>query len=185
VQNLLYGTNQVGTGLLDYLGATLETSSNVVEWHARPNPRPLISAGQEAELADDPQALAAIINPTYSSAKEIFFAGKSPSRAASTCLVTNVLWKSEFVSFETIAARDTVASVAQSYSHNWHAFVDGIETPVLRANYAFQALMVPAGTHRVELRYRDRAFQIGSVLSIVSLLGLAYFSRPHRVGNIL
>jgi hypothetical protein len=183
VQNLLYGTNQVGTGLLDYLGATLETSSNVVEWQARSNPRPLISAGQAAELADDPQALAAITNPAYSPAKEIFFAGKSPSRAASTCLVTNVLWKSDFVSFETIAARDTVASVAQSYSHNWHAFVDGIETPLLRANYAFQAVMVPAGAHRVELRYRDRAFQVGSLLSVASLLGLAVFSRRHRVRN--
>ena len=35
--------------------------------------------------------------------------------------------------------------LTQSYYHNWKAAVDGVEVPLWRANYAFQAVEVPAG----------------------------------------
>jgi uncharacterized membrane protein YfhO len=55
--------------------------------------------------------------------------------------------------------------------------VDGQTVPLLRANHAFQAVAVPAGRHELVLRYRDRAFQLGAVLSLGTLAGLALARR--------
>ncbi len=45
--------------------------------------------------------------------------------------------------------------VSENYHPFWRAFVDGEEQPLVRANYAWKAVAVPAGEHRVELRFHD------------------------------
>src|SRR5947207_597791 len=54
-----------------------------------------------------------------------------------------------------------------SYYPGWHAYVDGKEARILAANYAFRAVEVRAGKHRVEFRYRPRSFYAG--LSVTCL----------------
>jgi uncharacterized membrane protein YfhO len=58
--------------------------------------------------------------------------------------------------------------ISQAFYHNWRASIDGRPTPLLRANYAFQALEVPAGRRQVILVYEDRAFYFGALVSLVS-----------------
>ncbi len=60
--------------------------------------------------------------------------------------------------------------LCQAYYHNWQARVDGAAVPLWRANYAFQALEVPAGRHRITLIYKDKALLAGGMISILSLL---------------
>jgi uncharacterized membrane protein YfhO len=69
------------------------------------------------------------------------------------------------------AAKPSLVVVSQTYYHDWHAYVDGNETPLLHANHAFQAIQVPAGTHHVRLIYKDLAFETGAAVSIVAWLG--------------
>jgi hypothetical protein len=67
--------------------------------------------------------------------------------------------------------------VRNSFDRNWHATVDGEPAPVLIADYAMQAVAVPAGAHVVELRYRDGAIGAGLAVSAVawgSLLAAAW-----------
>ena len=45
--------------------------------------------------------------------------------------------------------------VSENYHPFWHAYVDGEERPLFRANYTWKAVAVPAGEHRVELRFQD------------------------------
>ncbi len=45
--------------------------------------------------------------------------------------------------------------ISENYHPFWHAYVDGEERPLFRANYAWKAVAVPAGEHRVELRFHD------------------------------
>ncbi len=45
--------------------------------------------------------------------------------------------------------------VSENYHPFWHAYVDGKERPLFRANYTWKAVAVPAGEHRVELRFHD------------------------------
>jgi hypothetical protein len=65
------------------------------------------------------------------------------------------------------------------YPVGWKAFVDGKATPIYRANYLFRAVMVPAGIHKVEMKFEPRGFFIGKNLSlaanIVTLGGLGFF----------
>ncbi|MDB6036307.1 MAG: hypothetical protein JWM99_148 [Verrucomicrobiales bacterium] len=184
VQNLLYETNGFNAGLLDFVGARLETASNVVEWQARSTARPLVSAGQSVKVVDDTAALKGITAAGFSPGKEVFLNSNSAVLESSTCLVTNFSWKPHLISFNATAAHETIASIAQSYFHNWRAFVDGTETPLLRANYAFQAIVIPTGNHRIEIRYRDNAFLLGCATSLLSIVGLALYSRrrPRVIG---
>ena len=70
--------------------------------------------------------------------------------------------------------------MAQTYYHRWRAFVDDQPATLLRANFAFQAVEIPSGRHRVRLEYVDRAFHLGVAISLAALavclggLGLAW-----------
>jgi hypothetical protein len=55
------------------------------------------------------------------------------------------------------------------YERGWKAFVDGQETPVLRANTVFRAVRVPAGRHVIEQVYRPRALIVGLAISALAL----------------
>ena len=61
--------------------------------------------------------------------------------------------------------------------------MDGHEAALLRANVAFRAVAVPAGTHVVEMRYRPRALPLGLGLSATAvILGLGLMLRS-RLGR--
>ena len=60
----------------------------------------------------------------------------------------------------------------------WQALVNGVPTPILRANYAFRAVRVPAGVSVVELEFRSTSLRVGALLSLVTMvvmsLGVAW-----------
>jgi uncharacterized membrane protein YfhO len=68
-----------------------------------------------------------------------------------------------------------------SYDPGWRATVDGRPVPVLRANVAFRAVSVPAGSHVVDMVYRPPLTMVGLVLSGFSLLviGGLFLRPPH------
>jgi hypothetical protein len=70
----------------------------------------------------------------------------------------------------------------EAFHPGWVATIDGRAAPVLRANLDFQGVAVPAGRHRVALRFQPRSFRAGAIVSAVSLilLGLAPFVLRRR-----
>jgi len=70
------------------------------------------------------------------------------------------------VDFEVQAGEPVLAVIAQTYYHWWRVEIDGRPAPLLRANFAFQAVAVPPGTHQVHLWYEDRAFEVGAAISV-------------------
>jgi uncharacterized membrane protein YfhO len=63
--------------------------------------------------------------------------------------------------------------VAEAYQEGWKATLDGKEVPVRLANVLFRAVAVPAGSHRVELRYRPAAVYGGAALTATGVAALA------------
>jgi len=63
--------------------------------------------------------------------------------------------------------------LADTWYAGWSATVDGRPATVLRANLAFRAVPVPAGRHRVEMRYRPASALAGLAISAVTAVVLA------------
>jgi Bacterial membrane protein YfhO len=76
--------------------------------------------------------------------------------------------------------------LAENHDPGWRAWVDGRETPHVRADYAFTAVPVARGRHTIERRYfppRLIAGAIGTAIAIVTLLALAHSLSPPRRGE--
>jgi hypothetical protein len=65
-----------------------------------------------------------------------------------------------------------VLVLSEAYYPGWRAWEDNREVEVMRANYLFRAVELPAGTHRVRLLYDPAWFKIGVGLFAVTMLAL-------------
>ncbi len=54
------------------------------------------------------------------------------------------------------------------YAKGWRAFVDGKETPIVRANYVLRAIKIPARAHNIEFHFRPDSFYKGKTIALVS-----------------
>ena len=79
-------------------------------------------------------------------------------------------WTANQVEVDVRAEAPALLVLAQTDYPIWRATVDGLPTPILRANHCFQAIVVPAGTTRVKLEVVDRTFQLGLVVTLGTLL---------------
>jgi uncharacterized membrane protein YfhO len=62
--------------------------------------------------------------------------------------------------------------LTDAFYPGWKVFVDGVEQQILRANYFFRGVEVPAGNHRIEFVYDPRSFKIGLVISSLTAIFL-------------
>lgn len=91
--------------------------------------------------------------------------------------------KPDAIEIETQATRDGYLVVTEAFTPGWRATVDERPAPILRANVVFRALRVPAGRHRVVMRYRPLAIPIGVGLSLLGLaLAIAVWTRSRPEG---
>lgn len=71
---------------------------------------------------------------------------------------------------KTKSNNDNLLYVSETYFPGWKAYVDGSETKIYRANYAFMSLLVPSGDHQVFLKYEPSSIKIGLLLSVFSII---------------
>lgn len=76
------------------------------------------------------------------------------------------------VSIQTSAATNMLLFLSDTFYPGWKAFVDGKETKVLRADYAFRAVEVPSGRHTVVFSYQPASFVVALLIAGVGLLGM-------------
>jgi hypothetical protein len=74
--------------------------------------------------------------------------------------------------FSVEATAPALLVVADNWYPAWRATVDGVETPVLRANHTLRAVPVGPGTHRVEMWYDGGVLLGGAVATVAGLLAI-------------
>jgi hypothetical protein len=79
--------------------------------------------------------------------------------------------------------QDAFLYVSDTWYPGWHAYVDGKETKIYRANLAFRAVEVPKGKHTVVFKYVPMSFYIGLCLTIIGILLCIYLWRRDRKNN--
>jgi hypothetical protein len=71
------------------------------------------------------------------------------------------------------ARRDSILVLSEIHYPGWRAIVDGVEHPVLRADYILRAVRVPRGRHEVEFYFRPTSLPLGLLLSAGGLIACA------------
>jgi hypothetical protein len=64
------------------------------------------------------------------------------------------------------------------YPNGWKAYLDGSEIPIYRLDYLFRGVVVPAGTHKLVMKFEPKSFTAGRDLSLgmnIILLGVLVF----------
>jgi hypothetical protein len=54
------------------------------------------------------------------------------------------------------------------YPKGWKAYIDGDEVQILQLNYLFRGIVVPQGTHKLEMKFEPTSFSLGRQLSFGS-----------------
>ena len=82
-----------------------------------------------------------------------------------------VVYEAERVELRVASDAPAIAVLTDAQFPGWEATLDGQSVPLLRANTNFRAVVVPAGNHEIEMRYRPASFRWGATLSGIALLG--------------
>jgi uncharacterized membrane protein YfhO len=104
-----------------------------------------------------------------------------PDTNSATVKISDTHFAAQHIEAQVDADAPSLVVIAQTFYEPWRAYIDGRPAKVLRANYAFQAVAVPAGRHELKLAYEDRQFYFGAAVSLATLLACAlawiWFSR--------
>ncbi|MEM7345910.1 MAG: YfhO family protein [Chloroflexota bacterium] len=102
----------------------------------------------------------------------------SQTKAASPSLknynvVADLTWERASpsrMSVHTTVTQDTVVVFTEAWHPGWRVFVNDIEQPLLRTNFAFQGVLIPAGEHTITFQYLSPFyFWIGLLISILTI----------------
>lgn len=81
---------------------------------------------------------------------------------------------------DVMASKDEVLLVTTPWSTGWSATVDGVPTEIQVADVAFMGIRVPAGEHKVVLRYRTPGLLAGAVISICGVAATFFLAKRRR-----
>ena len=55
-------------------------------------------------------------------------------------------------------------------SKGWTLWIDGKESPLIRADYILRAAVIPAGNHEIMMRYEPKIWKVGNTIQFISSL---------------
>jgi Bacterial membrane protein YfhO len=132
---------------------------------------PMSTLRRLSSEAFDPMREVVVDAPTHGSPKPSFQGD-----------ATIKLYQNNKVQIDARLSHPGILVLADAFYPGWKVFVDGVEEKILRANYLFRGVELPAGNHRVEFVYDPLSFKFGLVIS--SLTAALVFAVP-LVGWIL
>lgn len=129
-------------------------------------------------LADRAERLRVLGSADYPLGRTVVLESGTPEfhDAPSPPTAAIVVDSADDVAIETVTSAPGFLVLRDSWYPGWEATVDGVPAPVLKADHAFRAVKLDAGTHRLEFRYRPRSVRNGFMLLGLGLAILAVLS---------
>lgn len=90
-------------------------------------------------------------------------------------------YKPNKIVIEANANGGSILVLSDPFYPGWKAFIDGSETKILRANYAFRGVIIPSGKSTIKFTYKPDSFRIGSMLGVLGILGMIGLSMYVRL----
>ncbi len=157
---------------------------------------------QAQVIADKATALQKLVSGSFDFKNEVLLESDLPADQAALFARSAGLTPSQqvdFVTYENDAVTLDVSTSAPGllvtsdiYDPGWEVRVDGVASPLYRANWASRAVFIPAGEHHlVQFTYRPWSFTWGSRLTMAGMLILAIgiplslVVRRAKSGNIM
>ncbi len=132
----------------------------------------------EALVVDENRTMEAVLDiDGYDPARQVVLEEEPPFEPGGPDVEGNVEWLErtpDYLRFRVEADGPALVVLSENWFPAWRATVDGVETPVLRADHTLRAIAVPEGEHEVEFHYESPVLRAGlgvSLLSILLLLG--------------
>jgi hypothetical protein len=128
------------------------------------------------EVMPDNQALARVLDPAFDPLLAVVLS-REPDRPivpetepGTADIVSDT---GDRIEMRVTARSANILLLADTYDSGWRAEVDGVRAPVIVANYAFRAVVVPAGPHVVVWRFRHPGAVVGAWLGVAGLIACA------------
>lgn len=139
-----------------------------------PDPLPRTYVVGRARIAPPGQGWRALLAPDFDPAREIVLPeGPALDHDGPVGTSRIVEMRPDRVAIEAELERPGYVVLVDAFDEGWKVTLDGSAAPLLRANVAFRAVSVPAGRHRVEMRYRPRSIVVGLGISALAILSAA------------
>ena len=120
----------------------------------------LLAPSQIQVISDEGQALAAMKSPSFDPEKEAVLSEPLPAEDASQITGQKAVLQYDWIkdenddeAFQVRLDKPSLVTFSEVVFPGWKALLDGKASPILTANYAFRAMVLPAGTHEVEFKY--------------------------------
>jgi len=129
--------------------------------------------GAVRAVAGPEDALAAVLDQNFAPEREVVLEGISRSGSASPGVVLRGEGEGQSrFDLQVSSPAGGYVVVSETWYPGWRAWVDGRATEVRRADFAFLAVPVSPGSHRVELRYVPRGFGAAVVATLIAATAL-------------
>jgi len=106
--------------------------------------------------------------------------GWQPADSSATIKQTD--FDFENIKYESNSSAPHLAVFSEIFYKDWHAYIDGKEAPIAKADYVLRTMLIPAGKHSIEFKFEPKVYHLGSTLTsiggfIILLLILAFIGQ--------
>jgi len=122
-------------------------------------------------IENDTACLEFVVNPDFDFSKTIVLSESSPVKAVAGGTVTIEMYSSDKIIADIDAEGPTFIFVNDNYAPGWTATLNGEKVDVLRANYTFRAVAIPAkGNYQLIMTYNPSSVKLGFAVSLFAIL---------------
>ncbi|MGH2612916.1 MAG: YfhO family protein, partial [Rhabdochlamydiaceae bacterium] len=123
-------------------------------------------------INNNKQIIATLFNPTFDYKNKLIVSSAFNTRP--TNISVNAAKVIHYSANKIIISADAKANgllfLPDTYFPDWIAQVDGKITPIIRSDYAFRSVFISKGHHTIVFTYQPTGFNIGIIISGVSII---------------